>query len=918
MFQPKNHDLALPDWGPYSKRYAGVSHITDRRLGLRFDCSVFPALYRRRADVPSVNWETSWHSWDCAPDLEYFSFRHELIWKDQLYADIAYMACPESHGVLIRCEFVNATDRAIPVSLHTAASLQFPSASPSGHEPLRRVRPHITNGSFILIHPVDYEELQFGSPKPGDSLVADGLFHGEIRLSETLDGSALGGRFGRVPGDCVRYCFRVDVPISDPILVVRMKGQGSLCFCGAASGTVKFSHQNVENLTLALDPLERGEHKLEIQATAEDFTLIALAIHAKDAGNLDFSLPEFVPRPKMHSLDGGGSGANPGPRVLLKYPDAELSYGITWHSRHYDIREILHDEIDSFLRHHAHNHVDRVLRGNDLGHFTNIHLRPLSLAPGSRTEIWGLVCAGDPACVEQALSAFADATGENGQTSRTALYQAARSKAFAFAPNPAGASFAFSQSRMAATTLSNIVFPVYAQRQNIRHRPPGRWWNSLYTWDSGFIGLGLVEISPEQAWQNLDQYLTDAGNPHAAFLHHGSMVPMQVHLYHELWNRTGDTSRLKALYPSVRALYHFHAGHSEGSSTRNLRSGLLRTWDYFYNSGGWDDYPPQAHVHRQSLQQCVTPTINTAQAIRCAKSLRLAATALEERADAALYEADIAFLSRALEDHSWDEASGCYSYVVHDEDGEPSHPLRHTSGRNYNLGLDGLYPLIAGICPPERCSRLERWLFDPQRLWTPYGITAVDQTAPYYRADGYWSGTVWFAHQWFLWKTMLDLGRSRAAFQIAATALATWRAEVDDSYHCFEHFHGETGRGCGWHQFSGLSTPVMIFYAACYCPGKLTVGFDAWVVRSQFSPDQTAFTGEILFVPDALNPDARRTVWVCLQAGPSYRATWDGAMVPITELTPGLLSVDLRPLPGHRSAVLAIRGQGGDPWKFRS
>src|SRR5690606_33314325 len=106
--------------------------------------------------------------------------------------------------------------------------------------------------------------------------------------------------------------------------------------------------------------------------------------------------------------------------------------------------------------------------------------------------------------------------------------------------------------------------------------PPGRWWDSLYTWDSGFIGLGLLEISATQAWENLDQYLTDPGNPHASFIHHGSMVPMQIHLYHELWNRTQDLTRLKAYYPSVRECYRFHAGHARGSTTRDLKSGLLR------------------------------------------------------------------------------------------------------------------------------------------------------------------------------------------------------------------------------------------------------------------------------------------------------------------------------------------------------
>ena len=48
------HDLSLPDWGPYTKKYIGISHIPDNQKGIRFDLSVFPGLYRRKINVPNV------------------------------------------------------------------------------------------------------------------------------------------------------------------------------------------------------------------------------------------------------------------------------------------------------------------------------------------------------------------------------------------------------------------------------------------------------------------------------------------------------------------------------------------------------------------------------------------------------------------------------------------------------------------------------------------------------------------------------------------------------------------------------------------------------------------------------------------------------------------------------------------------
>ena len=77
------HDLRLPDWGPYTKKYAGLSHIPDVRSGLRFDLSVFPGFYRHLVNVPHSQWESHYHPWEAAPDLSHFSYRYDLEWKDQ-------------------------------------------------------------------------------------------------------------------------------------------------------------------------------------------------------------------------------------------------------------------------------------------------------------------------------------------------------------------------------------------------------------------------------------------------------------------------------------------------------------------------------------------------------------------------------------------------------------------------------------------------------------------------------------------------------------------------------------------------------------------------------------------------------------------------------------------------------------------
>ena len=58
-----SHDItSLQAWGPYSKRYAGISHIPDMQAGKRFDFSVMPGYYRNRQLVPHVLFESSYYS----------------------------------------------------------------------------------------------------------------------------------------------------------------------------------------------------------------------------------------------------------------------------------------------------------------------------------------------------------------------------------------------------------------------------------------------------------------------------------------------------------------------------------------------------------------------------------------------------------------------------------------------------------------------------------------------------------------------------------------------------------------------------------------------------------------------------------------------------------------------------------------
>ncbi len=878
----KNHDLRLPDWGPYTKKYTGTSHIPDIRRGLRFDLAVLPGHYRRSVMVPNEKWESGHYAWEAAADLSFYSFRYELEWKDQVYADVSFSALSET-AQLVRCAFVNNTAMPQNLMLHFMALMNFPPVRPYSDEPVQPARVHLPEGA-VWIEALDYDDLRFANPRPQDTLVYDAMLRGEIRAHGFVNGSGIGQGFGGDAGDMVEYTIRLAQAVPGAALLLRYRIEQNATASFHAEGITNQSltlrgGDGFSTTLLPLGMLETGEHRLRLTAQGgAPVELDGFAVLPEiQGGAVSFSLHQWAHAPEMHP------GPNP-QSLVLKYADAEPHYGIAWSCSDFVLREFYTAELDRYFRHMVHEHVQRTLVGPGEGHFTNIFMRPIPVAPHETVVIYGLACSGERLDVERELAGF-----DFEPAAMESIYQSARAKAVRMEGAPSGEPYRFSQERMAATTLLNVVYPVYTRRTHIRHSTPGKWWDCLYTWDSGFIGLGLLEIDLERAIDNLDAYLTDPDDPQAAFVHHGSFVPVQFYLFHELWNRTQDRTLLEYFYPRLRQYYLFLAGRSGSSTTRVLKSNLLKTWDYFYNSGGWDDYPPQVHVRLNGLQKTVSPAVTSAHAIRCAKILRAAAEELGASADLPLYDEDIAAFTDALQTHAWDGESGYFSYVVHDEAGMPSAFLRHESGANFDMGLDGAAPLYAGICTPEQERLLMERLFSPKRMWTPIGISTVDQSAPYYRKDGYWNGAVWFPHQWFVWKSMFDLSHPEHARKIAGTALDLWKQEVEASYYCFEHFIVESGRGAGWHQFSGLSTPVLSWYSAYHRPGRLTTGMDTWVRHHDFTGGFRRLEADLWFAGAA----GTTSVLAAMQPGLRYAATWNGAPAPYEETLPGVLEIAL-------------------------
>lgn len=810
-----NHDLSLPAWGPYGKELHGLSHIADLQRGLRFDLGLAPGLYRRGIRVPAVAYESG--SWPCAAasDGSSWQWHYELCENASmtLLVDVA-----DEQKVFLQAQFNNDGDVPLSAVLHLLPSLHFP---PLGKKNSGLAAPTIVrlpSDDVQWLGAESYADLGYARPDCRDRLPYDGHLRGSVRDPEFVDGIGIGNRgwnarcFAGDVGDFLTW----DLSSSACSLIhyglrIRYSGRAHLEIDGVlhtvdADGWHIIYGTREPGTTLCVR--SAGDHPGGI---AIDGVLLAPTHEALAA--TQFQAQQWSPVPTVHHSGHG--------RYYLQWADLEQGYGIACDAPEMIWRDIHGSGLDPLLAAKTHDHVSRKLVGHGEGWHGDIFIYPVHIAAHSSEQIQICVCMGtDQQRSEDELARWMAQPIAKRQSwvadAERRLWRAGNHDPHRGIQH------------LAATTLTNVVFPVETRGQWIRHHTPGRNWDSLYTWDSGFIALGLAELDHGRALDCIDAYLVEPENTDCAFIHHGTPLPTQIWAAKTLIDQTQDRQLAAWLLPRLDRQYRWLIGNWPSSSNATFKSGLLRTWDVFYNSGGWDDYPPQWWLYRhQQHNHEISPVVITAQAQRCARIL--SALAIFAGVDHGAYEADVQRFAEILE-RAWNEGEGVYSYMWHDAEGNASRPLLDpVSGKDFNHGMDGLSPLVGGCLDGERASRLFAALKDPARYRSPHGLSTVDMSAPYYSVKGYWNGTIWFPHQYFFWDACLNWGETDLAWWIAQTALRMWQDEVGQSGMCFEHFAIATGRGAGWHHFSGLSTPILRWHGAYYGTGRIEVGSDVLI-----------------------------------------------------------------------------------------
>lgn len=880
MNKELSNSFKMPQWGPYSKKYMGISKIIEelKDVGARFDFSVHPTLWNSATPVPNVTVPSGYHLWSCKNDYSFFSYRYELMWKDMVYADISFSKIKDD-AYLMRCEFFNNTHLTQNCILNVFGALEFP------YPQYCRVN---SPEKCVLKTANDYTEYSYSNPRPWDEENPDGMFKGMFADKDFYFGKGLGDRcenyhvhflnlkpFGCEKGDRVSYSFSgAGTDFKNPVIALRYRTvtDGDAVFDMNGREIVL---KNSNELTFAYLPYME-EFTLESSGGAGvELDFLAVIEEGDKALLYTENVPfDYVPEITTQVLEKGH-------RTRLTYNGVDAPFYIMTGNKNTRERVLesgsLEDALINRLSNgdHTYDDLKETFSGSfkrktsDEGFFHNTLVKSIFIEPNtSHTEYVVLS--------NESLEPLSDREYER-------IYESAKEGSTEASFNEAGEKYSLSTEILKSTLLTNVVYPVYRHGENVIHHTPGKRWDSFYTWDSGFIGMGLLEFSKDLCRYALDMYLCDDTNRDFAFLLHGSLVPTQFVEYLELLKRTEDKSSLAFLYDKAKLYYEFLRGRTHGSTCAKFNNGLLTTYDYWYSHCGMDDYPAQVEMMAKRAQKYTCPCLSTAQIIRAGKIMKMVALSLGKTENVKTYDDDIEYSTKALNELAWDEESGYFGYTLYDDNGNVTGIMKTENGENWNKGMDGIYPIVAGAVKGDRKKRILEHIKNPKEMWSQAGISAVDMSASYYFDDGYWNGNVWMSHQWFVWKTMLDNGEADFAYEIAKRALDMWKEETDFTYNTYECFGIATKRGGWFHNFGGLSAPICIWANAYFKPQTVTTGFDLWT-DYQKTTDTSA---EISF--RYFGENEKYTILVTLSDKCDYKAFLDGREIEFAQRNKGSL-----------------------------
>ena len=320
---------------------------------------------------------------------------------------------------------------------------------------------------------------------------------------------------------------------------------------------------------------------------------------------------------------------------------------------------------------------------------------------------------------------------------------------------------------------------------------PNGVYEELWDWDAFFVGLHLISENASDGiylknWcLNFLHYTEPDGQtpggirPWAgrdARLYH--LKPLMGQAAYYASKALGDFNWIKPVWEKMQSCVTYRERKMSDSET-----GLVKWWDSM--ESGADNNPALVRRYHNSV---AGTDVNAFQVLDY-RAMALVAEKIGKREDAGAFCDRARRLSKAINAFLWDpDDLTFYSY-----DAVEKTRLRCITYSNQ-------VPLWARVASPEQARMMiERYVLNPRKLWSLYGIRSLAADEPLYNNENVikpysnWQGPIWPHANWMFMHALLHYGYRDAALEAAERVTRLCLDDLSRNGMMHENYHAETG-----------------------------------------------------------------------------------------------------------------------------
>lgn len=284
-------------------------------------------------------------------------------------------------------------------------------------------------------------------------------------------------------------------------------------------------------------------------------------------------------------------------------------------------------------------------------------------------------------------------------------------------------------------------------------------------------------------------------------------------------------SYLKHIYPKLQLHYEWFRKTQKGDikewdreafSTKEGYRWRGRTPDHCLTSG-LDDYPRAATPHTGELHVDLISWIGM-----MTRSMKQLAEFLGEENDAEDYAEIETAIVHNIQDLHWDSTSQAYCDVTIDDFEESSFVC--------HKGYITLFPFLLRLIPAttdndEKLLALLELIYDPEKLWTEYGIRSLSASDEFYgTGENYWRGPIWMNINYMILDSLAyyhDVSESESVKDLCKKIYKELRQNLvenvyeqwEKSGYAWEQYNPDDGHGQGVKHFTGWTSMTVMIMA---------------------------------------------------------------------------------------------------------